>query len=52
MHLLAIQNGTFSRDRQIYVHPTCATDTENIEVVDAALQDVIMDNILRDTMIN
>lgn len=41
-----------SDDRSVYVHATCATDTENIKVVDVVVQDVIMKNILEDVMIN
>ncbi len=39
-------------DRSVYVHATCATDTENIQVVDAVVQDIVMQKILEDTMIN
>ncbi len=33
-------------DRQVYVHPTCATDTENIKIVDTIVRDTIMSKIL------
>ena len=39
-------------ERSVYVHATCATDTENIKIVDVVVQDVIMKNILDDVMIN
>ena len=39
-------------ERFVYVHPTCATDTENIKVVDVVVQDVILRNMLGNVMIN
>lgn len=34
-------------NRQIFVHPTCAVDTENIEVVWAAVRQIILTNTLQ-----
>ncbi len=39
-------------DRKVYVHQTCATDTENIKIVDVIVQDVIMNSILSSVMID
>ena len=39
-------------DRNVYVHPTCATDTENIKIVDVIVQDVIMNKILNAFLID
>ena len=33
-------------DRKIYSHPTCATDTENIKIVDVVVKNIIFKNIL------
>lgn len=37
-----------SKTRQLYVHFTCATDTENIRVVFNAVKNIILHNNLRD----
>ncbi|XP_059091284.1 G protein alpha q subunit-like [Tigriopus californicus] len=42
----------FPKDRDIYIHPTDATDKENIKVVDVIVQEIIMKTILMDTMVN
>jgi len=37
-------------DRQIFVHETCATDEQNIRVVDTVVQATILDEILRNAV--
>ncbi len=39
-------------ERKLFVHATCATDTENIKIVYGIVQKIIMDQILRDIMVN
>ena len=39
-------------ERFVYAHATCATDTENIRIVDVVLQDTIMNSILSNIMIS
>ena len=39
-------------ERSIYVHATCATDTENVKIVDTVVQDIIMHKILGEVMID
>ena len=39
-------------DREIYVHETCATDTENIKFVDNTIRDTILRNLLSETFIS
>jgi len=39
-------------DREIYIRETCATDTENIETVFNAVQDIFLSNAVRDAGIN
>ncbi len=41
-----------SDERFVYSHATCATDTENIKVVDTAVQEVILRNILQGVMLD
>eukprot|EP00095_Tigriopus_kingsejongensis_P008199 maker-scaffold895_size84271-snap-gene-0.23 protein:Tk08199 transcript:maker-scaffold895_size84271-snap-gene-0.23-mRNA-1 annotation:"guanine nucleotide-binding protein gq subunit alpha" len=41
----------FPKERDIYTHPTDATDTENIKVVDVIVQDIIMKTILSEIMV-
>ena len=36
------------KDRRIFTHATCATDTENIKVVDVVVQDIILQTIMAD----
>ena len=38
-------------ERTIYSHATCATDTENIKVVDVAVQEVILKNLFEGIML-
>ncbi len=39
-------------DREIFVQPTCATDTENIKLVDVAVQNTITKAILENVGLN
>jgi hypothetical protein len=41
-----------SDERVVYTHATCATDTENIKVVDVAVQTVILKKILQNIMLD
>lgn len=38
-----------TEDRLVYFHPSCATDTENIRFVFAAVKDSILQNIMNDS---
>lgn len=40
------------KERKLFIHQTCATDTNNIEVVDTLVQGIILEDILKNTMIN
>ena len=40
------------QERKLFIHETCATDTENIKVVNVIVQHTIMETILSNTMIN
>ena len=35
-------------NREVFTHATCATDTENIKVVDVVVQDIILKSIMKD----
>jgi len=37
-------------NKLIYPHKTCATDTENIQVVFRAVRDILLNDILKQTM--
>jgi hypothetical protein len=39
-------------EREIFVQPTCATDTENIKLVDVAVQNTITKAILENVGLN
>lgn len=44
------KNDVDDQDRQIFVHETCATDEQNIRVVDTVVQATILDEILKNAV--
>ena len=45
-----LKNDVDDQDRQIFVHETCATDEQNIRVVDTVVQATILDEILKNAV--
>ena len=44
------KNEADDQDRQVFVHETCATDEQNIRVVDVVVQATILDEILKNAV--